>query len=278
METGLAGKVVIVTGGASNIGRGIVLAFAREGAKIAIADIDEEQGKKTAARALELGAAEVSVVKADVTREAEADAMVGRVLKEFGRIDVLVSNLGRPSIGSFLEQPSNVVEQQIDLNLRSTIRCAKAVLPHMVERGSGRVVNIGSEAGRSGDPHRVVYSACKGGVIALTKALAREVGSHGITVNCVCPHKILPENPLEELGEGSMFHLEKGQYGRAMKPLFNLPKSQRLEAEKNMAEGNVLERMGRPSDIGPAVVFLASEAASYITGQTLSVNGGDAMI
>jgi len=278
METGLAGKVVIVTGGASNIGRGIVLAFAREGTRIAIADIDEEQGKKTAARALELGAAAVSVVKADVTREAEVKAMVSRVLKEFSRIDVLVSNLGRPAISSFLEQPSDVVEQQIDLNLRSTINCAKAVLPHMIEQRSGRVVNISSEAGRSGDPHRVVYSACKGGVIALTKALAREMGSLGITVNCVCPHKVLPENPLEELGEGSMFHPEKGQYGRAMKPFFDLPKSQRLEAEKKLATGNVLERMGRPSDIGPAVVFLSSEAASYLTGLTLSVTGGDLMI
>ena len=216
METGLAGKVVIVTGGGSNIGRGIVLAFAREGARIAIADMDEEQGRKTAARALELGAAAASIVQTDVVVEEEVEAMVKKVIDEYGGIDVLVNNVGRPADGSFLEQPSDVVGSQIDINLRSTINCSRAVLPHMVERGDGRVINISSEAGRSGDPHRVVYSACKGGVIALTKAMAREASPHGVTVNCVCPHMVLPANPVGDAGEGSMFHLEKGQYGPAM--------------------------------------------------------------
>ena len=272
METGLKGKTVIVTGGGSNIGKGIVLAFAREGSKMAIVDIDEAQSHKVADKAKQLGAESALVIKTDVTRNDQVENMVRTVLDKFGKIDVLVNNVGWPADGSFMSETEAVLEKEMALNLRSTINCIQAVLPHMIKVNSGTVVNIGSEAGRSGDPQRVVYSACKGGVIALTKAIARDVGRYSITVNCVSPHCIIPEDPENDAGEGSMFHLTKGQHGKTVLPLLKSP-----EARQAATSGHALSRLGKPSDIGAAVVFLSSEAASYITGQTLCVNGGDSM-
>ncbi len=268
METGLRGKSVIVTGGGSNIGRGIVLAFARDGAKVAIADIDEPQAQKVAARAKDEGAEAVLVVKTDVGRMEDIQKMVGAVLNEFGRLDVLVNNVGVWGTTSFTEEPEADVDRQIDLNLKSAINVTKTVLPHMIEAHSGRVINIGSEAGRAGDPDRAVYSATKGAIISLTRALAREMGKHEITVNCVCPHVIQPDNPDEEIGEGSGMYAFKGR---------TIDDAVREEARKKATQGHALNRMGRPADIAAAVVFFASDAASYITGQTLNVNGGDTM-
>lgn len=162
METGLKGKAIIVTGGGSNIGKGIVLAFAQEGSKIAIADIDEVQSHKVADKAKQLGAEFALVIKTDVTRNDQVEHMVMIVLEKFGKIDVLVNNVGWPSESTLIDKTEEILEKEISLNLRSTINCTKAVLPHMIKAGSGTVVNIGSEAGRSGDPQRVVYSACKG--------------------------------------------------------------------------------------------------------------------
>ena len=273
METGLKGKVVIVTGGASNIGKGIVLAFAKEGSKIAIADIDETQSRKVAGKAKELGAESTVVIKTDVTNTDAVENMVKTVLKEFGTIDVLVNNVGWPSDQPFLEETKEILDKEIALNLLSTINCTRAVLPHMIRAGSGSIVNISSEAGRVGDPVRVIYSACKGSVISLTKAIARDVGRHGLRVNCICPHTIMPGNFKEDIGEGSVFHPNKGQYGTDMR---TRPES--MDVLQKALANHAIARLGTPSEIAPAVVFLASEAASYITGQSLSVNGGDAMI
>ena len=273
METGLKGKVVIVTGGASNIGKGIVLAFAKEGSKVAIVDIDEAQSQKVAGKARQLGAEGTLVVRTDVTSIDEVENMVKVVLKEFGTIDVLVNNVGWPSDKPLMEETKEILDKEIALNLRSTINCTRAVLPHMIQAGKGSMVNIGSDAGRTGDPARVIYSACKGGVVALTKAIARDVGRHGITVNCVCPNTIMPGDFKEDVGEGSVFHPKKGQYGFNMRS-----QPQSMEVLQSALASHAIARLGTPSEVAPAVVFLASEGASYITGQTLSINGGDAMI
>jgi 2-hydroxycyclohexanecarboxyl-CoA dehydrogenase len=266
METGLKGKSVIVTGGGSNIGKGIVLAFAREGSKIAVADIDEIQAQKAADKAKEMGAEAAIVVKTDVTSVNSVVAMTNAVLNAFGKIDVLVNNVGMPASATFLEESKEMLDKEININLYSTINCTKAVLPHMIQMKNGKIVNIGSEAGRAGDPVRPVYSACKGAVMSLTKAIARDVGRYGIMVNCVCPHVIVPEDP-DDVGKESLFH------GRNVSQL-HIPS----EAQKAATAGHALRRVGRPSDIAAAVVFLSSEMASYITGQSLSVNGGDSMI
>ncbi|MEW6141850.1 MAG: SDR family NAD(P)-dependent oxidoreductase [Chloroflexota bacterium] len=272
METGLAGKSVIVTGGASNIGRGIALAFAKEGASVTIADIDEAQGEKTAALATQSGG-KGSFVKCDVTHPKEAKAMTDACISHFGQIDVLVNNVGRPVDGPLTTQSRESISRQIDLNLIGMVNCIQAVLPHMISRKYGRIVNIGSEAGRIGDPKRPIYSACKGAVISLTKSVAWEVGEHGITVNVVCPHTVFPANIEEEAGKGSMFNPETGIYGRRILKFVQSP-----EAQQSYLTGHVIKRFGTPEDIAYAVVFLASSGASYITGQTLSVNGGHSML
>ncbi len=272
METGLKGKVVIVTGGSSAIGRGIVLAFAREGSKVVIADWDEPQGQKTASKAKELGAEDALVIKTDVTHFDEVDNMVKTVVKKFGTIDVLVNDVGRPYDRLLSEETKELLDEEIATNLISTVNCTKAVLPHMIQAGKGSIINTGSEAGRMGDPERMVYSACKGGVIAFTKSLARNVGGQGIRVNCICPNTIMPTS-MEEIGEGSIFHPEKGKFRDASS---NMAKYQ--EIIKKALANHAIKRLGTPADIAPAVVFLASEGASYITGQSLSINGGNTML
>lgn len=273
MDTGLHNKAVIVTGGASNVGRGIVLAFAREGARIAILDVDERQGGFTADDARALDASETLVIKCDVTRPDEVAQAIEATAGRFGTVDVLVNNVGWPDETPLLSQTAGMVDREIALNVRGMINCIQAVLPIMIGKGTGSIVNIGSEAGLKGDPDHIVYSACKGAVAAMTRALARNVGKYGIRVNCVAPHVVMPTDPETEAGEGSMFHLEKGQYGQNIASI--LASS---EIRQAIISDHALSRLGKASDIGAAVVFLASDlTAGYITGQTLSVNGGDFM-
>jgi 2-hydroxycyclohexanecarboxyl-CoA dehydrogenase len=264
MDLGLAGKSVIVTGGASHIGRAIALAFAREGANVVIADIDEGQAHKVASLANTLGGGGRTIVtRTDVTDYAEVEAMTGRAIKEFGRIDVLVNNVGWVLECLFLDQPREDWEKSINLNLWSVIYCMRAVLPHMIENGYGRVVSISSEAGRVGEYREAVYGACKAGVIGLTKSLAREVGRYGISLNAVCPAVTLPTGD-EEMGE---FSLWKEQL-KIFTP----------EAAEKASKRYPLRRLGKAEDTANAVLFLASDVASYITGQSLSVSGGWSMI
>jgi len=269
METGLRGRTVIVTGAASNIGRGIALAFAGEGSQVVIVDrADQEQARRTAVRAEEVGAEATLLVMADVSREDEVEAVVKQAIQKFGRVDVLVNNVGQPTEVSILEETAETVDKSLDQNLRSTIYCTKAILPHMIEQGGGTIVNISSEAGLKGDAERPVYSACKGGVISLTRAVARDVGKNHIRVNCVCPHAIIPGDVEQDVGEGSIFHPEKGQYRGWVKGI-GTP-----QMEDYIRNLHALKELGRASDIGDAVVFLASDRARFITGQTLAVNGG----
>lgn len=264
MELGLAGKTVIVTGGGSNIGRGISLAFAREGVNLTIADIGEEQARKTARAAEELGA-KTLVVKTDVSDWDQVQAMVQQALDTFGHIDVLVNNVGWTIERLFTEKPRSEWEREIQLNLWSTINCTRAVLDPMIAQKKGAVVSIGSDAGRMGEFREGVYAACKAGVMGLTKTLAREVGKHGVRLNVVCPGTTMPENE-EEIGETSMW---AGTFGKG----WNTP-----EMRERIAKAYPLRRVGQPQDVANAVVFLASDAASFITGQTLSVSGGYTMM
>jgi 2-hydroxycyclohexanecarboxyl-CoA dehydrogenase len=264
MDLGLTGKTVIVTGGASNIGRAIALSFAREGSNVVIADIDEGQAQKVASQADALGAGgRTIVVRTDVTDHQHVDAMVGRASDEFGSVHVLVNNVGWVLDRLFLEQPREEWEKEVDINLWSVINCMRAALPQMAENGYGRVVSISSEAGRMGEYREAVYSACKAGVIGLTKALAREVGRYGITLNVVCPALTVPRSE-EEISEQSIW--------KAGLELFT------PEAQEKAKQRYPLRRLGTPEDIASAVVFLASDAASFITGQTLSVSGGYTMM
>lgn len=263
MDLGLAGKTVIVTGGGSNIGRGIVLAFAGEGANIVNADLDEKQAQKTVDDAKALGGHAVPV-KTDVTDWDSVQAMVKKTLDTFGGIDVLVNNVGWSNQVPFVGKPDDEIEKEISLNYWSVINCTRAVADHMVERKYGKIVNISSDAGRAGVPKGVTYSGTKGAVIALSKALARELGRYGININTVCPGWIVPEKE-EDAGEGSFWHKR-------------VLDSYSPEYLQKQVAGCAIRRLGSPRDIANMVVFLASDCASYITGQTISVDGGLVMM
>jgi 2-hydroxycyclohexanecarboxyl-CoA dehydrogenase len=266
MELNLQSKSVIVTGGGSNIGRAIALSFAREGAKVTIADIDQAQAEKTAAEALRLGAGAALAVRTDVTDPDSVAAMVAKAGTAHDGVDVLVNNVGWTIDRLFIEKQRSEWEREIQLNLWSVINCTRAVLDGMLARGKGSIVSIGSDAGRMGEFREAVYAACKGGVIALTKSLAREYGKSQVRFNVVCPGTTMPESD-EDVGAESMW----GAGGQLK--AWNNP-----ETRAKIGKLYPLRRTGVPQDVAQAVVFLASDAASFITGQTLSASGGYTMM
>jgi 2-hydroxycyclohexanecarboxyl-CoA dehydrogenase len=264
MELGLTGKAVIVTGGGSNIGRAISLAFAKEGSNVVIAEVDETQAQKVASEANALGAGgRTVVIKTDVTKMDQVEAMVKKTVDEFGSVDVLVNNVGWTIDRLFLEKPREEWQREIDLNFWSDINCIRAVLPHMVERKKGNVVSIGSDAGRMGEYREAVYGGCKAAVISMSKTIAREIGRFGVRLNVVCPG-MTPGKP-EETGELSLW---RGEMASVLTP----------EALEKAVKAYPLRKLGKPEDVANAVVFLASDAASNVTGQTLSVSGGYTMM
>jgi len=264
MELGLKGKNVVVTGGGSNIGRAIVHALAGEGSNITIAELAPEQGERVADEVAAMDTAgRVKVISTNVTDHVQVEAMVEQSIAEFGSIDVLVNNVGWTVDRLFLDKPRNEYEKEVQVNLWGAINCIHAVLPHMIQRRSGAVVSISSDAGRMGEYREAVYSACKAGVIALSKAIARETGRYGLRLNVVCPGLIVPPRD-ESISPESMW--------TQMRDIFTDDVLER--AERNYA----LRRMGTAGEIANAVVFLASDAASFVTGQTLSVSGGYTMM
>ena len=238
-------KVAIVTGAGRGIGRGIVEKLAALGARVVISDIDEGSAQETAR---DIGSQAVGL-RVDVTSKASVEAMVQEVMDHFGRVDVLVNNAGWDKVGPFLESDESDWEKIIEINLYGMLHCCKAVLPVMVAQGSGKVVNIGSDAGRVGSSGEAVYSATKGGVIAFTKTLAREMARYKINVNCVCP-------------------------GPADTPLFTELGQDQPRLREALEKAIPWRRLARPEDIANAVAFLVSDEAEYITGQALSVSGG----
>ena len=264
MELGLKDKNVIVTGGGSNIGRAIVHAFAAESSNVVIAELVPEQGERVAKEVRSLNPdSRVEVIAADVTDDRQVTAMVEQSIRDFGQVDVLVNNVGWTIDRLFLDKPREEYEKEVAVNLWSPINCIHAVLPHIIERQSGAIVSISSDAGRMGEYREAVYSACKGGVIALSKAIARETGRYGLRLNVVCPGLIVPPGE-ESISEESMWN--------QMRDIFTEDVLERVR------RNYILRRMGTAAEIANAVVFLASDAASFITGQTLSVSGGYTMI
>jgi 2-hydroxycyclohexanecarboxyl-CoA dehydrogenase len=242
----LADRVAIVTGAASGIGRAIALAMGREGARVALFDLDADGA---AAVAGEIGAT-AHAWRVDVADAARVDAAVSEVATRWGTVHVLVNCAGWDRPMCFVETTPEFWDRILAINLKGPIACTHAVLPLMIKQEYGKIVSIASDAGRVGSTGEAVYSAAKGGIIAFTKTIARETARHRINVNCVCP-------------------------GPSDTPLFQKefagPSPKLAESLKRVIPWG---RLGVPDDVAPAVVFLSSDEAGYITGQTLSVSGG----
>lgn len=244
MEGAKRDRVAFVTGAGRGIGRAIALALAEDGRRVAVGDVLADQARQTAA--------EVSgiALELDVTDSGSVQAAVAKAEEELGPVEVLVNNAGWDELRPFLDTDEQFWERVLDINFMGCLRMTRAILPGMVERGFGRIVNIGSDAGRVGSSQESVYSGAKGAVIAFTKTIAREAARAGVTANVVCPGPT--RTPLLEgmVGEGG----------------------ERLVSSLERAVP--MRRLGEPEDVAAAVAFLAGERAGYITGQTLSVSGG----
>jgi 2-hydroxycyclohexanecarboxyl-CoA dehydrogenase len=246
------GKVAFITGGGRGMGRATGLRFAQDGGDVVVADILEENAQSVAREIQELGRRSLPV-RVDVTSYDEVKAAVKRAEEEMGKIDVLFNVAGWDKVGPFVETTPDLWEQIIGINLRGPINVTHCVLPGMMERGYGKIVSVASDSGRVGSTGEAVYSACKGGVIAFTKTIARETARHKINVNCVSP------GPSDTHFFAELLE-EKPRLGEALK--------------KAIPWG----RLGTPDDMANALCFLADDASEYITGQVLSVSGGLTMV
>jgi 2-hydroxycyclohexanecarboxyl-CoA dehydrogenase len=264
MDLELKGKSVIVTGGGSNIGRGIVLGFAAEGANITIGDIDLEQAQRTAQLAMASGAAAAQVVKTDVTQLDQVQAMFKAAVDSFGGVDVLVNNVGWDKLMFFTQTEPDFWRKIIDINYVGVLNCTKTALDLMIPRNAGSIVSISSDASRQGESREAVYGGVKAAVNSFMKTIAKENGRYGIRCNVVCPGVTIPVST-DEVGGTSMWV----DVGSMFTP----------EQLEKVAKSLPLRKVGRPQDIANAVVFLASsKVAGHVTGQVLSVSGGYSMI
>ena len=262
----LAGKVAVVTGGGSGIGRGIALAMAREGADVAIPDIQVLNAEKVAGEIKGLGR-KVIAMKTDVTSAADVKAMVDRTREALGRIDILVNNAGMASPPGmpFTNNTEEDWDRAFAVNTKSVFLTCKAVAPYFIERKAGRIINIASIAGPISAVTMPPYSVAKMGVITLTRVIAKELAAHGITVNAICPGVLWTD-----------FWQKLAAHIAETNPAFK-GLTPRQVFEKRVGDIIPMKREQTPEDIGWAAVFLASDEARNITGQALNVDGGSVM-
>lgn len=242
------GKTVLVTGAASGIGLATAKAFAESEAQVVLTDVNVEAGERAAAELKSVG--DARFMRLDVTDPDSAEEVAKRVESELGRLDALVNAAGWDIIEPFINNSREYWTKIVALNFMGPVQVTRALLPLLFASGSGRIVNVASDAGRVGSYGETVYAGAKGGIIAFTKSLAREVTRHNVRVNCVCP-------------------------GPTDTPLFA---SQPEKMRASLANAIPMKRVARPSEIADAVVFFASDRSSFITGQVLSVSGGLTMV
>ena len=240
---------IIVTGGASGIGRATALLLAERGARVVVGDIDKERGRHLATEAGERGLG-ISFSPLDLADPASPEAFVKDVLRSASRIDGLVNAAGWDRVEPFMENDPELWVQLVAINLLGPIRLTRQVLTRMTEVKAGKIVNISSDAGRVGSMGEAVYSACKGGSIAFTKALAREMARYKINVNCVCPG---PTNT-------PLFHSQTSDWA--------------VRIRDGMTQAVPFRRLAEPIEIAEAISFFLGPGSDFITGQVLSVSGG----
>jgi 3-oxoacyl-[acyl-carrier protein] reductase len=246
----LEGRIAVITGAASGIGKGIAITFASEGANIVIADLVTEAQASEVITAIKKLGGEVLFVRTDVSDEASVRAMAAQSLEHFGRVDILVNNAGIFTESLLEDMPIEDWDRVVNTNLRGTFLCTRVLIGQMLERGDGRIINIASQLGQIGGGAVAHYSASKAGVIGFTKALAREVSRRGVLVNAIAPGPI--ETPLLA---------SETEAWRSAK-LAELP----------------IGRFGTVDEVTPTALLLASSDGSYYVGQTLGPNGGDVML
>lgn len=247
----MGSRTAFVTGGAQGIGQGIATTLGSHGFRVAVVDLNLEAARATAASITAAGGTALAV-HADVTDTGSVQDAVKTVAAELGAVEIAVNNAGWDDFMNFVDTTEDFWDRVLDINFKGMLRVTHTVVPGMIERGFGRVVNIGSDAGRVGSSLEAVYSGAKGGTIAFTKTLAREVARHGITANTVCP----------------------GPTDTPMLQAFAAKSGDGAKVLAGMTRGVPMRRLAQPADVAAAVAFFASDAAGYITGQTLSVSGG----
>lgn len=247
----LDGKLAVITGAATGIGRTTALLFAREGAKVVVGDLNEEEARKTV-ESIEAENGEAHFVHTDVSRAEDVEALMESAAKFMGGIDVIVNNAGAQRSGPVTEFEESDWDLLMAVNPKSCFFGAKYGVPYLRERGGGSIVNMASLAGLKGGPGMTAYSASKGAIVAFTTALAAELAPDRIRVNCMCPGWI--DTPFNQPAIDFMG-------GRA-------------NQEEIVEQSVPLGRQGSPDEIAPGILFLASDASSYMTGQAMSIDGG----
>jgi 3-oxoacyl-[acyl-carrier protein] reductase len=240
------GKIVLVTGAAIGIGRTTALNYAAEGATVVVSDITEDELNKTAQNISAVNG-KVQAMPCDISSSSAVDKMVSQTIEKFGRLDILVNNAGFLIKGSIEETTDELIDQTLGVNVNGVLYAIRAVTPHMKQQHYGRIINVASIAGKNGDNSTVfAYGAAKGAVISLTRSVARQLGPFGITCNAIAPHAVMTK--MMEYWDD--------------------------EKKKSMSDMIPVRRLGTEADMSSLIRYLSSDEASFITGETVNINGG----